>query len=336
MPGDDSYVELVEPHRAELRAHCRRMLGSPDDADDALQETLSRAWKGLPRFEGHGSLRSWLYRIATNASLDVIDRRHPRVVPIDDGPRADPHDGPNETVEIRDKRPGTDTRYEQRESVELAFEVVQRLLPPRQRAVLVLREVLGYSAAETADALDTTVASVNSALQRARATIGKRLPERGQQETLRALGDERLRAAVERYVDAWERNDVEAMVSMLAEDACPSAASPRIPPVTRHGASGPGPSTSTGSRRRGEPVPGEELSDPGDPARSRTRASRLISRGNTRAGRSGAGAPQCPEPLPGRVKDRNRLAERWISSARPVTTDKAAIPSPNDRKARAT
>jgi RNA polymerase sigma-70 factor, ECF subfamily len=176
MPGDDSYVQLVEPHRAELRAHCRRMLGSPHDAEDALQETLARAWKGLPRFEGRGSLRSWLYRIATNASLDVIDRRRPRVMPIDDGPRADPHDGPNETVEIRDKRPGPDARYEQRESVELAFEAAQRLLPPRQRAVLILREVLGYSAAETANVLDTSVAAVNSALQRARSNLESRAP----------------------------------------------------------------------------------------------------------------------------------------------------------------
>jgi RNA polymerase sigma-70 factor, ECF subfamily len=171
MPGDDSYVRLVEPHRAELRAHCRRMLGSPDDAEDAVQETLVRAWKGLPRFEGRGSLRSWLYRIATNASLDAMDRRHLRVVPIDNGPRADPHDGPNETVEIRDKRLGPDARYELRESAELAFEAAQRLLAPRQRAVLILREVLGYSAVETADVLDTSVAAVNSALQRARTRL---------------------------------------------------------------------------------------------------------------------------------------------------------------------
>src|SRR5262245_62887763 len=114
LPGDDCYIQLVEPFRAELRAHCRRMLGSPDDAEDALQETLARAWKALPRFEGRGSLRSWLYRIATNASLDAIRRRHPRVVPTDDGPRADPHHSQNETVEIRDKRPGPDARSEQR------------------------------------------------------------------------------------------------------------------------------------------------------------------------------------------------------------------------------
>jgi RNA polymerase sigma-70 factor, ECF subfamily len=175
MPGDDSYVQLVEPHRAELRAHCRRMLGSPDDAEDALQETLVRAWKGLPRFEGRGSLRSWLYRIATNASLDLM-RRHARVVPMDFGPGADPHDGSHETVEIQDKGPGPDARYERRESVEYAFEAAQLLLSPRQRAVLLLRVVLGYSAAETADMLDASVAAVNSALQRARSSLESRAP----------------------------------------------------------------------------------------------------------------------------------------------------------------
>jgi RNA polymerase sigma-70 factor, ECF subfamily len=178
MPGDDSYVQQVEPHRAELRAHCRRMLGSPDDAEDALQETLVRAWKGLARFEGRGSVRSWLYRIATNASLDVMRHRRPQVVPIDDDPRADPHDRQNEAVEIRDERPGPDASYERRESVALAFEAVQRLLTSRQREVLILRDVLGYSAAETADRLDTSVAAVNSAMQRARSRLESRVPKR--------------------------------------------------------------------------------------------------------------------------------------------------------------
>jgi RNA polymerase sigma-70 factor, ECF subfamily len=185
MPGDDSYVQQVEPHRAELRAHCRRMLGSPEDAEDALQETLVRAWKGLARFEGRGSVRSWLYRIATNASLDVMRRRRPQVVPVDDDPRADPHDRQNEAVEIRDKRPGPDVRYERRESVELAFEAAERLLPPRQREVLILREVLGYSAAETADRLDTSVAAVNSAMQRARSRLESWVPKRDRLDVLR-------------------------------------------------------------------------------------------------------------------------------------------------------
>lgn len=224
MGGDDSYVRLVEPHRAELRTHCRRMLGSPDDAEDALQETLVRAWKGLPRFEGRGSLRSWLYRIATNASLDVMDRQPRRVVPIDldETTPADHWHAPA-------TEPAIEGRYLTREDFERALIASMRLLRSRQRAVLILREVLGFSSREAADALDTTVASVNSALQRARATIEKRLPERDQQETLRSLGDERLGERVERYLNAWERNDVDAIVSMLAEDVCPSTASSGIP-----------------------------------------------------------------------------------------------------------
>jgi RNA polymerase sigma-70 factor (ECF subfamily) len=224
IPGDDSYGWLVEPYRAELRAHCRRILGSPDDAEDALQEALLRAWKGLHRFEGRGSLRSWLYRIATNASLDAIHRQPTRVVPIDfdETTPADHRHAPA-------TEPAIEGRYLTREDFERALIVSMRLLPARQRAVLMLREVLGFSAREAADALDTTVVSVNSALQRARATIETRLPERDQQETLRSLGDERLGEMVARWVNAWERNDVEAIVSMLAEDACPSTASSGIP-----------------------------------------------------------------------------------------------------------
>ena len=154
------------------------MLGSPDDAEDALQETLIRAWRGLPSFEGRGSLRTWLYRIATNVCLGAIERRSKRALPIGDATRPDPLDGPKKTVEIRDKRPGPDARYEQRESLELAFRAARRLLPPKQRTVLILRDVLGYSAAETAEALDTSVASVNSALQRARSTLESRALKR--------------------------------------------------------------------------------------------------------------------------------------------------------------
>jgi RNA polymerase sigma-70 factor (ECF subfamily) len=231
--SEDAYAQLVEPHRSELHAHCYRMLGSVQDAEDALQEALVRAWKGLDKFEGRSSLRSWLYRIATNTSLDAIERRPKRILPIDYGPPADPHDGvgepvvesvwiepfPDETLGIEDGYASPDARYEQRESVELAFVAALQLLPANQRAVLILREVLGFSAQETADTLDTSVASVNSALQRARATIEKKLPEESQQETLRSLGDEKLRELVEQYADAWERNDVDTVVSMLAEDA---------------------------------------------------------------------------------------------------------------------
>jgi len=171
---EDPYVQLVEPHRAELRAHCRRMLRSPDDAEDALQETLVRAWKGLGRFEGRGSVRSWLYQIATNASLDMMRRRRRLAVPVDDDPGGEPHNGQREAVQIRDKRAGPDASFERRESVKLALEAAQRVLPPRQREVLILRDVLGYSAAETADRLETSIAAVNSALQRARSTFESR------------------------------------------------------------------------------------------------------------------------------------------------------------------
>ncbi len=232
--GDEAaYLELVEPHRRELHAHCYRMLGSVHDAEDALQDALLRAWRGLPRFEGRSSLRSWLYRIATNTSLNAIEKRPKRVLPVDYGPAADPHGGPGEPVVesawvepypdeqlgVEDGCAAPEARYEQRESVELAFIAALQHLPATQRAVLILREVLGFSAREAAQTLDTTVASVNSALQRARKTVDERLPEQSQQATLRSLGDERVREVVETYVDAWDRGDVEAVVSMLTEDA---------------------------------------------------------------------------------------------------------------------
>jgi RNA polymerase sigma-70 factor, ECF subfamily len=228
-----AYRRAIEPYRGELQAHCYRMLGSVHDAEDALQEALLRAWRGLSRFEGRSSLRSWLYRIATNTCLDLLRRRPKRVLPIDYAPAADPHGGPgrplSETVWIEpypdeplgvpDGRALPEARYEQRESVELAFIAALQHLPASQRAVLILREVLGFSARETAETLDTTTASVNSALQRARKAIDERLPERSQQATLRTLGDDAVRELVERYVDAWERGDVDAVAAMLAEDA---------------------------------------------------------------------------------------------------------------------
>jgi RNA polymerase sigma-70 factor, ECF subfamily len=232
--GDqEAYRRLVEPHRGELHAHCYRMLGSVHDAEDALQDAMLRAWRGLPRFEGRSSLRSWLYTIATNTCLNLIARRPKRVLPIDYGPAADPHDGPgeplvesvwvepypDEKLGLEDGLAAPEARYEQRESVELAFIAALQHLPPNQRAVLILREVLGFSAREVADSLETTVASVNSALQRARKTVEERLPERSQQATLRTLGDDGLRAVVDGYVDAWQRGDIDAVVAMLTEDA---------------------------------------------------------------------------------------------------------------------
>jgi RNA polymerase sigma-70 factor (ECF subfamily) len=209
------------------------MLGSVHDAEDALQDALLRAWRGMPRFEGRSSLRSWLYTIATNACLDQIGKRPKRVLPIDYGAATDPHTAPGEPVvesvwiepypdEILGLEDGYDApaaAYERREGVELAFVAALQHLPATQRAVLILREVLGFSARETAAILETTTAGVNSALQRARAAVEERVPEQSQQATLRALGDEEVRAIVDRYVDAWERADVETFAAMLADDA---------------------------------------------------------------------------------------------------------------------
>jgi RNA polymerase sigma-70 factor (ECF subfamily) len=190
-----------------------------------------RAWRGLPRFQGRSSLRAWLYRIATNSCLRAIERRPKLVLPIDYGPPADPHDGAGEPLTERvwiepypdqglaDGRAAPEARYELRESVELAFIAALQHLPARQRAVLILRDVLGFSGEEVAAALETTPASVYSALQRAHRTVDERLPERTQQATVRSLGDERLRELVRAYVDAWERADVDAVVALLAEDA---------------------------------------------------------------------------------------------------------------------
>jgi RNA polymerase sigma-70 factor (ECF subfamily) len=232
--GDhDAFGLLVEPHRTELYAHCYRMLGSVHDAEDALQDALLRAWRGLPTFEGRSSLRSWLYRITTNVCLDVIARRPKRALPIDFGPAADPHDGPgeplmesvwiepypNEQLGHEGAAASAEAHYERLESVELAFIAALQHLPGTQRAALILRDVLGFSAQETAETLETTVASVNGALRRARKAVAEGLPERSQQATLRELGDDGVRTVVKRYIDAWERADVDAILAMLAEDA---------------------------------------------------------------------------------------------------------------------
>ena len=227
--GDEvAFARLVEPYRRELHAHCYRMLGSVHDAEDALQDALLRAWRGVARFEGRSGLRSWLYTITTNACLRAIERRPDRVLPVDYGPAADPHDElAARLVEPIWIEPYPDTedapgapaaRYEHRESVELAFIAALQHLPARQRAVLILRDVLGFSAREVAETLETTPASVDSALQRAHRSVEQRLPERSQQATLRTLGEQRLSQLVGGYVDAWERGDVDALVAMLAAD----------------------------------------------------------------------------------------------------------------------
>lgn len=234
IAGDEgAYAKLVEPHRRLLHAHCYRMFGSVQDAEDAVQETLIKAWRGLVQFEGRSSLRSWLYSIATNVCLRMIERRRARVLPIDYGPPADPHAGlgpplaesswiepyPDVSFRIAEGLAGPEARYEQREAVELAFIAALQHLPARQRAALILREVLGFSGGEVAEALNTTPSSVYSLLQRARATLAGRLSDRSQQATLRSLGDERLTAIVDRYVEAWAHRDVDAIVEMLTDTA---------------------------------------------------------------------------------------------------------------------
>ena len=229
----DAYGHLVEPHRAALHAHCYRMLGSVHDAEDALQDALLRAWRGLSRFEIGRPLRPWLYKVATNACLDAIAKRPKRMLPGDHGPPVDANAGPgeplieavwlepypDELLRLADNYAAPEVRYERRESVELAFIAALQHLPARQRAVLILRDVLGFTASEVAEFLETTGTSANSALQRARRAVEERLPAQSQQTTLRSLGDQHLRAVVQSYIDAWERRDVDALVSMLVEDA---------------------------------------------------------------------------------------------------------------------
>jgi RNA polymerase sigma-70 factor, ECF subfamily len=232
--GDEAAFErLIAPHRGEIHTLCYRMLGSLHDAEDASQEAFLRAWRAIRRFEGRSSVRTWLHRIAANVCLDEISRRPKRVLPVDYGPAAPKgaHDPerldapiwlepyPDESVQIADDAVGPEARYELRETLELAFVAALQHLPPRQRAVFVLRDVLGYPAAAVAEMLSVSAVSVNSALQRARKTIDSRLPDHSQQHELRRLGDDRLRELVSLLVDAFERGHVAAILALLAEDA---------------------------------------------------------------------------------------------------------------------
>lgn len=222
-----SFDRLVGPHQQALLAHCYRMTGSLHDAEDALQEALLRAWRSLDNFEGRSSLRTWLFTIATNSCRRLIEQRARRVLPVDFGPPSDPHRAGSPALEdstwitpfagaLTDTSPPA--RYDDKESVELAFVAALQLLPSRQRAALLLRDVLGFSAAETAAALESSVASANSALQRARTAVATRTPARSQQQTLRSLGDVQRKRLVERFVRAWELNDVDALIKLLTDD----------------------------------------------------------------------------------------------------------------------
>jgi RNA polymerase sigma-70 factor (ECF subfamily) len=206
--GDErAFRDLVEPYRRALQVHCYRMLGSPQDAEDIVQETLLRAWRALERFEPRASLRTWLYRIATNACLDEIERRPRQPEPVEPFP--------NELLD-QAATPTYDpaARYALREGLELALLAAIQLLPGRQRAVLILRDVLGWTGPEVATLLDSTVASVNSALQRARSTIDSALPERAY-----GASDDDERELLRRYLDVWNAGDFDGLVGLLRDDA---------------------------------------------------------------------------------------------------------------------
>jgi len=235
--GDSrAFDELAEVYRSELRAHCYRMLGSIHDAEDALQDAMLRAWKGLSGFAGRGTVRAWLYSIATNTALDLARHRSRRELPVGFGPAAAPGAAfdpaatavpwlePYPDRWIAPATPGSsgptpETAYEQRESIELAFLIALQHLPPLQRAVLLLREVVGFSTAEISRQLDTSPQSVNSALQRARASMRDHKPEISQRATLAGLGKERTLAIAQRYADAMENGDVDTLISMLTAEA---------------------------------------------------------------------------------------------------------------------
>jgi len=220
----------LEQHRAELTAYCYRMLGSPFDAEDAVQDAFVRAWRARDRFEGRAAMRSWLYRIATNVCLDMLKRRERRLRPMDLGPAVEPIESnlnarsAREWIEpipenlIAHEKDPADLAVE-RESIRLAFVAALQQLPARQRAVLILREVLRWEASEVAELLTTSVASVNSALQRARATLA--LSKVTTTDPLPTLSDTD-RAMLERYVAAFERYDMAALTSLIREDATQS------------------------------------------------------------------------------------------------------------------
>src|ERR671937_1162362 len=235
VAGDrDAFAAVVGRYRRELELHCYRMLGSPEDAEDVVQETLLRAWRRRETFAGRASVRAWLYGIATNACLDVLEKRSRRLLPPAVTGPADPLAAPPPPTsevgwlepypdrlldEIADADDGPHETIVARETIELAFLVAIQHLPPRQRAVLILRDVLGWSAREAAGTIGASVIATNSALQRARETLRQHLPERRADWARPEMSEADERALLERYMAAWDRSDVDGLVALLAEDA---------------------------------------------------------------------------------------------------------------------
>jgi RNA polymerase sigma-70 factor, ECF subfamily len=303
--GDrDAFGRLAESQRRALLLHCYQFMGSLEDAEDLVQETFLRAWRRLDRFEGRSSFRHWLYRIATHACLDARDLRSRRMLPHDLGtapnptgpPGAPPADVawlqpyPDSLLELAiDPEPGPEARYDRRESIELAFVAARQHLPPRQRAALLLRDVLAWSAMETASLLGTSVPAVNSALQRARATLSQRLPARDDpsRQGLSAADRELLA----RYVRAWEAGDLGALVTLLKVDARWRPAGPRRWRSARCGTAGAGSPYRLRHRVRPAPASADCSAQPGT-SPGRSRSSRGV-RGLAGSNRAGCSACVC-------------------------------------------
>jgi RNA polymerase sigma-70 factor (ECF subfamily) len=229
LAGDQNeFSDLVEPYRRELQVHCYRMLGSLHEAEDMVQETFLRAWRRLDTYAGRASLRAWLYRIATNACLDALEKRLRRTLPVRSQPPAEPSTPPAPPLTeliwlepfpddlLDDVEPTPEARYALHESITLAFLTALQLLPPRQRAVLIMRDVLDWSASEVAELLDMTVSAVNSALHRARVTLSKNYT--AEPLVNLKLADPATRALLNRYVETWEQADVPGLLALLRED----------------------------------------------------------------------------------------------------------------------
>jgi RNA polymerase sigma-70 factor (ECF subfamily) len=229
VADEEAFVRLVEPYRRELRAHCYRMSGSLHDAEDLVQDAIFRAWEGRATFEGRSSLRTWLYKVTTNVCLNALDARRTRTLPMEIGQRVASLDNLSERLAdptwlepwpdalCPSPTVSPEARYSERESVALAFLVALQLLPPKQRAVLILRDVFGFDASECAELLDLTVVAVKSALQRARETLDSQGRTLG--DPIAPVENEATRRLLASYVEAWESADVPRLVSLLHDDA---------------------------------------------------------------------------------------------------------------------